>query len=180
MREPVELEVIDARRAFIEVVQHVRELLGAVDRVHDERRHALQRDIDEDAECSETRCDSGKQLGVLRLVDGQEVTGCRHQRRTHDLRGDAAEPGPCAVRARGDGARDRLAVDVAEILHREPVRGEQLRHLVQTCTREQPYPLAFTVDLDHAAQVLELEQHVGRDRDPAEAVSRPDRLHTHA
>ena len=70
-------------------------------------------------------------------LDGEQIAGCRHQRRADDLGRDAAEPGAGAVGAGRDRAGDRLTVDVAEVLHREPVRRQQRGQLVQARAGEE-------------------------------------------
>ncbi len=83
VREPVELEVVVLRGALVERRRAPRPSgFRAVDGVQHERRHALQRDVDEDAQRAEAERHRGKQFGVLGLVDDEQVAGCRHQRRT--------------------------------------------------------------------------------------------------
>ncbi len=164
VREPVELEVVALRDALVERVEDLAEILGVLDGVQDERRHALHGDIDEDAERSEAQRHGGQQLGVLGLAHRQQVTGCCDQRRADDLRGDSPESRAGAVRAGRDGARDRLTIDVAEVLHREPERREQVRHLVQPGACQQRDARPLTVDVDEARQIGEVEEDARCDR----------------
>ena len=106
----------------------------------------------------------------------EQVAGCRHQRRADDLGRDAAESRAGAVGAGRDRARDRLAVDVAEVLHREAVRREQRRDLVQAGAREETSRAsARGRPRRRPLRSVEVEQDAGRDGDAGEAVPRADR-----
>ena len=126
VREPVELEVIGCR-------DPVRRASRARRRGPRAARPRAGRTPGTHCSVTSTRmprapspsATAGEQLGVLVLVDGQQLAVRSDQRRARDLGGDAAEPRAGAVRAGGDGAGDGLAVDVAEVRHRQAVRREQ-------------------------------------------------------
>ncbi len=165
---------------MLERLEHVAQTLGLLDGVQDECRDALQGDLDEDAEGAEPEGDGGEQLAVLVLVDGQELPVGSDEGRARDLGGDAAEPGAGAVRAGGDRAGDGLAVDVAEVGHRQAVWCEQPRNIVQARARAQRHAAAFTVGRDETREIGEVQQHAGGDGDPGEAVAGADGLDLHA
>jgi hypothetical protein len=73
VREPVELEMVRGIRAGIEVVHDVVEWFGSLDGVEGERRHALERHVDEDAESAEPQRDRREHLGVLGLRHGEQL-----------------------------------------------------------------------------------------------------------
>ena len=88
MRKPVELEVVDRVRTSLEVIEHPLERLRALDRAEQEGRHALDGDVDQDAERAEPEARCGQQLGVLGLADPQDRRIRRHQGDCDDLRGE--------------------------------------------------------------------------------------------
>ncbi|MBG9890314.1 hypothetical protein ABE10_27980, partial [Bacillus toyonensis] len=125
VREPVELEVVGHRRAFMDVCEEFLQRHRPVDLVHHERGDALEGDLHHHAEGAETQGDCGQELGLVPLVDPQELPCGGDERDTGHLRGETAEPRPCAMGAGRDRPGDRLPVDVAEVLHRESIRREK-------------------------------------------------------
>ncbi len=128
---------------------------------------------------AEPQRDRRQQFAVLALVHDEQLAVSRDQRRSGDLRGDAAETGTCAVRAGGDGARDRLTVDVAEIGHREAIPGQQSGNAVQTRAGSQRRASGLTVGGDEPREVRQIQQHPRSDGDTREAVARTHRLDVH-
>ena len=64
------------------------------------------------------------QVGVLLGVGAHQLAVGGDEGGADDLGGQSPEAESRAVRAGGDGSRDRLPVDVAEVGHREPVGSE--------------------------------------------------------
>jgi hypothetical protein len=116
--------MVGRRDPLVERRQHLIEWYGLVDGMQDERGHALQRHVDEDAERAEPERDGRQKLGVLGVAHAEELAVRRDQRRTDDLGGETAETGTRSVGAGGDRPGDGLAIDVAEVLHRETVGRE--------------------------------------------------------
>lgn len=65
------------------------------------------------------------------FVDPESLPLGRDEHGAHDLGCDPPEGDPRAVRTCGDSAGDRLAVDVAELLHREPIVCKEFRDTMQ-------------------------------------------------
>ncbi len=147
-----------------------------LDRAQQERRHALHRHLDHDAERSQPEPDGGQQLGVLGLADPQDRTVRRHQRDRDELCGEAAEPGSGSMGSRRRRPRDGLPVDVAHVLERQAVRLEESRQLVEVGAGGQRGPAALDVDREQAVEPAQVEQHALGRRDPGEAVAGADRF----
>jgi hypothetical protein len=101
---------------LVEPRQHVVEWARLVDAVDGEGRHAAQRHRGDGAQRTEAHA-HGAQL--VAAADVAQLAAPVHEADPHDLRGEVSEAGSGAVRGRGDGARQRLWIDVALILHGE-------------------------------------------------------------
>ena len=62
-----------------------------LDRLEQERRHALHRDLDDDAERTEPEAGGGQQSGVVLVVDTEQLAVGGDERQADDLRRQAAE-----------------------------------------------------------------------------------------
>lgn len=176
MRKPVELEVVDAADARIEVVHDGVERFGLFLCAERERRHALERHVDEDAEGAQTERDGRQQVGLVLVVDGEQLSIRRDERGTHDLGRQSPVTETGAMGAGRERSGDGLTIDVAQVRHREAVRREQRRNAVQSRAGQQAHTPALAIDGDHAAQLAQIQQGSRRRRDPGEAVSGADRL----
>ena len=112
--------MVDGGGLLGEAVEHVVEHLDRLPGVQVERRHALQRHLGDDAERAEPDAGDAQQLGIAVLVEAHDVAGAGDELHPDDRRRQVAEAEPGAVGGRGDRAGDRLAVDVAEVGHRQP------------------------------------------------------------
>ena len=178
------------RRAFQIAVEHLPQRLRSLDRLEQVGGDALQRDVHEHperqargenvlAERTEAEAHGGQQLRVLVLADRQQLSGAGHERHRDDLRGEPAERTPGAVRSRGGRTRDGLPVDVSHVLEGQAVRAQQPRQLVEVRARGEAHPAALEINVEDAADVLEIEKHTRGDRDAGEAVPRTHRLDPH-
>lgn len=126
--------------------------------VEDERRYAPERHLRDHAERAEPHARAVQHLGLLGRRALEHVSVGRHELQSLDERGERTEGRAGAVRAGGEGAGDGLAVDVAEVLEREPARRELL---VQPSDAHPGFhgdgPRCL-VDVDNAVEVLE-RQH---------------------
>jgi len=168
--------MVGARDPVIEGVKNVEERLRALSSFEHESWNALDGDIDQDAEGAESEGDGGKEVGVLGVAHAQDVAGPRDECGTDDLGGDPAEGSTGPVRPGRDGSRDRLPVDVSEVLHRQAVAREDPRDLVQPRSGAQRHAAPFVIDRHEPGEVGEIEQHVGCDGDTGEAVPGTHRL----
>ena len=139
-RHPVQLEVVDGGGLVEQPVEDVVERLDGLAGVQHERRHALQRDLGDDAQRADADPGHPQQLGVRRGVDAHDVAGAGDELHPDDRRRQVAEPEPGAVGGGGDGTGDRLAVDVAEVRHRQPGRGEGVVEPVEADAGLHPDP----------------------------------------
>jgi hypothetical protein len=69
-----------------------------------------------------------------------------------------------------------VPVDIAHVLERQTVRGEQGGQLKQVGARAERDPAALRVDGQQAVEAAEIEQHALGRGDSGEAVAGPDRL----
>jgi len=168
--------VVDGIRPRDDGVDDGVERFGPLERLQDERGHALDRDVDEDAEGAETEGDRRQELGLVLFVDAQQFAVSGDERRADDLGRDAPEARTGAVRTGRDRAGDRLPVDVAEVLHGQAVGREESGDAVQPGAREKTRPPALAVDRHEARQFRELEKRARGDRDAGEAVTGADGL----
>ncbi len=144
--------------------------------MHDEGGDALQRHVDEDAECAEPQRDGRQHLGVLGVAHPEELSLRGDQGHADDLRRESAETRTRPVGAGGDRTGDRLAVDVAEVLHDESVGSEQTGDAVQPGTCEECHSCAVWIDRHQPLHVIEFEKNPGSHRDAGEAVTGADGL----
>ena len=105
---------------------------------------------------------------IVAGVDRQRRSVGEHQLDRDDLRRQVAQPRAGAVRAGGGRARDRLHVDVAEVLEREPVAVELRVEAVQRDAGLDLDAAAGGVDLEHAVHPLERDQDAVGAREPGE------------
>ena len=135
VREPVELEVVRAVDEGVEVRQGARQGPGILPGPQQEGRHALQGQLRDDAEGAQA--DPGR-LEQVRLVVGVAVVhrsvGEHDPDAAHGI-GQAAESCSRAVGARAERAADGLPVDVPEVRHRQPDRGQRVVQLVERRAR---------------------------------------------
>ena len=94
---------------------------GESTRSHDECGNVAERDRVDDPERAESHPGGAKRgaVGALGHLDHAPVG--QDQLERLDLRREVPEAGPGAMRRGGDGAGERLLVDVAEVLHRQAV-----------------------------------------------------------
>ena len=87
-----------------------------------------------------------------------------------DLGGDVAQPRAGAVGAGRDRAGDRLAVDVAEVLHRQPEPVQLLVEVGEDRPAPDPDQAGGGVGVEHAAQRLDPDQRAVGQRRLGEGV----------
>ena len=103
-----------------------------------------------------------------------------HQLDRLDLGRQVPEPRPGAVRRGRDRPGERLAVDVALVLHREAVRRQRLGELADHDPGLDPDEAGRAVDVEHAVQPLEPEHRPVRAGDVGERVAGPGGSHAPA
>ena len=124
---PVQLEVVDGGRLLDEPVEQVVERLDGLAGVQPERRDALQGHLGDDPQCAEADPGDAQQVAV----DTTYVAATVDQLHPDDGGRQVAEAETGAVGGGGDGAGDRLLVDVAKVGHRQPDRRQRLVQRVQ-------------------------------------------------
>ena len=180
VRKPVELEVVDGPRAGVELVEHPLERFRPLDRAEQEGRHALDGDVDQDAQGTESEARGRQQLGVLGLAHPQDRSVRRDQGDRDDLPGQPHERRAGAVRPGRCRSADRLPVDVAHVLHGESVRAEQRGQLVEPGTRRERHPGGRRIHRQQAVEPGEVELDARSSRDRGETVPGADGLDTQA
>ena len=88
-----------------------------------------------------------------------------------DLGGDVAQPRPGAVGAGRDRAGDRLAVDVAEVLHRQPEPAQLLVEVGEHRARPDLDQAGGAVGVDHAAERVDVDHRALGQRRLGEGVA---------
>ena len=121
MREDVELEVVVRRGELAEAAQHLVERLRAVDAVERERGHGPQRHRVDQPERAEA---DPRGFKLLAGVESEQLAVGTDELDRLDLGREARATEPRAMGAGRDRAGKGLAVDVAEVLEREPERIE--------------------------------------------------------
>jgi hypothetical protein len=170
VREHEELEVLVGEGALLEGRQHLPERRRRIDAAQREGRYAPQRDLGDRTERAEADARGAEYLGLVMLRADQRRAVRQHQRQLGDLRGDVAQPCAGAVRGRRDRPGDRLDVDVAEVLHREPPGVELRAELADGDPRLQLHEAGRAVGLEHAVHASHADHHAVGQRDVAERV----------
>ena len=169
---PVQLEVVDRGRLLDEPVEQVVERLDGLAGVQPERRHALQGHLGDDPQCAEADPGDAEQVAV----DTTYVAATIDQLHPDDSGRQVAEVETGAVGGGGDGAGDRLLVDVAKVGHRQRDRRQRLVQRVQPDPRLDADTAGRRVDLEHAGHAVEGDlDAIGRRR-RGERVPGADRL----
>ena len=178
MREPVELEVVDAEPVALEHGQGVVQGAGRFRRMQRERGHTLEGDRGEDADGAEAEPGGLEEFRFL-------VGGAAHDGAVREDEGgragdggQAPEPRAGAVGAGGHRAGERLHVDVPEVRHRQAVIPQEPVEVPQPGAgphRDERARRGGT-DLLDAGEPVEGDEHTVGDGDPGEGVTRPDRL----
>ena len=116
--------------------------------------HHLQGDFGDDAEHADGNA-GGVQHVRLAVVDGENAAIRLHQPHADDLRGHVAKRKPGAVRSGGERARQRLAVDIALVDHRQTAALQRLSERVDGRSGMDGDALAGGVDMADALQARE-------------------------
>src|SRR5215210_7083802 len=98
---------------------------------------------------------AGTQLVAAR--DLAHLAGAVHEADPYRLRGQVPEAAARAVRGRRDRPRERLGIDVALVLHREPARAQLLAEVVQRDARLDRHIVAL--DRQHAPHPGHVDHH---------------------
>jgi hypothetical protein len=160
VREDVELEVVVDPVELVEPAQHLVERLGAVDPVDRERPDRAQGDGVDHAERAEADACRPQVAKVATGGELDRVTVGAHELHRLDLRGEVSKPGSGAVGRGRDRAGEALAVDVAEVLERQP----ELVEAAVERTQDDP-----ALNLDQARRPIGGEDPV----EPVEAHHQP-------
>lgn len=91
MREPVELEVIQAQAIALEGVQYVRQRVGFLDCAKCESRNAGESDLRNDADCAQSEAARFEQLDVFVGACGNDGSVGENDLDSANLCGDTAE-----------------------------------------------------------------------------------------
>ncbi len=158
----------------VELRERLVERRRAIDAAQRERRHAAQRHGGDHAERPDADPRGEKGIAVALLRARKRLAVGEHELDRLDLRRDVAQRGAGAVRCRRDRAGDRLHVDVAEVLQREPVRRERgIQGMDRDATLDAHQP-ARTVEVEHAVHPLEAQRAPVGAGDVAERVAAAD------
>jgi hypothetical protein len=177
VREHEEFEVLVVRDELLEALQRLRQRSRRIDAVQRERRHAAQHDLGDHAQRAESHARRTEHLRVA-LGRAHELRAVgQHQRQLAHLGGEVAKTRAGAVRRGGDRPGDALRVDVAEVLHRQPVLAQTTAELADRDARLHAHEAARAIHLEHAAHVLERDEHAIGEDDVAEGVSRAGDAH---
>ena len=161
---------VEALGARLQVGEDVLERLGAVD-ARAARRPGTQRSVTATTAPSvpspmrAARSRSPSARGERPLLPARQ-----HELHLLDLRGQVgvAQAGP--VRARGQGAAERLGGDVAQVRQREPVRVERVAERRERDAGLDPHEPGGAVGVQHAVQPVEREQRVAGQHRAGERV----------
>ncbi len=148
---PVQLEVVDGGRLLDEPVEDVVERFDGLPGVQAEGRDALQGHLGDDPQRAESDTCDAQQVGV----EATHLAATVDQLHPDDGRRQVAEAEAGAVGGGGDGAGDRLLVDVAQVGHRQPDSGERLVQGVQADPGLDTDPAGRHVDVEHAGHPVE-------------------------
>ena len=168
-----QLEVVVAERQLLEARQRVLErsrLIGAAQR---ECGHAAQRHLRDHAERPERDASGAKCVGVEQLGAAQRAAIGEDQRKLGQLGRDVAQARPGAVRGGGNRAGDRLRVDIAEVLQRQSVAGQQAVQLTDRDAGLDAHEPGRVIDVEDALAAVEPQLNAVGQGDVAERVSRP-------
>src|SRR5438132_3751855 len=165
-----EFEVVVGDHALLEVLEHLLERCRRVHAAERERGHALKRRLHDHAQRTEAHTSRAEDLWLALGRAFEQRAVAEHERDRAQLRGDVLKARARAVRRRRDRAPERLHVDVAEILEREPVLEQPATELVDSDARLRAHPRGGHVHLEHGAEALEREHHPVGARDIAERV----------
>jgi hypothetical protein len=168
--------VVDAADARIEVVHDGVERFGLFLCAERERRHALERHVDEDAEGAQTERDGRQQVGLVLVVDGEQLAIRRDERGTHDLGRQSPVTETGAMGAGRERSGDGLTIDVAEVRHRETVGREQRRNAVQSRAGQQAHTPALAIDGDTPLSSLRSSRVPGAAAIPVKLCPAPTAL----
>ena len=136
----------------LEGVENLLARAGGVDAVQGEGRHAAQGHRRDRAEGANPDPGRAQQLGLaFRAQLAHRAVGENQLHRLY-LRGDVAQLGPGAVGAGRDRAGDRLAIDVAEVLHRQTEPVQLLVELGKHRAAPDLDQAGSAVGVDHAAE----------------------------
>jgi hypothetical protein len=142
-----------------------------VDAVEHEGRHAAQRHRRDRAEGADPDPRRPQQVGVIGGVEPAHAAVGEDQLQALDLGGDVAQFGAGAVGAGRDRAGDRLAIDVAEVLHRQPEPGQLLVEVGEDGAGADLDQARAGVGIPHPAQRLDPDQGAVAHRRLGEGVA---------
>ncbi len=169
--------------ALVEAVEHLLARLRRVDPLEDEGGDAAQRHRRDRAEGADADAGGAQQVGLGAVELAHAAIGADQLHRL-DLGGDVAQLRAGAVGAGGDRPGDRLAVDVAEVLHRQAEPVQLLVEVGEHGARADLDQAGCGVGVDRAAERGEVDHRaVGQRRlgegvagaDDADRSSRPRR-----
>ena len=157
--------------ALLEGVEHLLARPRGVDPIEDEGGHAAQGHGRERSQGPDA--DPGRPQQI-RIAVGAELTHAavaEDQLDALDLGGDVAQLGAGAVGAGRDRAGDRLAVDVAEVLHRQPEPGQFLVEVGEHGPGADLDQARGGVGVEHALQGLDPDHRAAGHRRFGERVA---------
>jgi hypothetical protein len=178
--EPVKLEVVVAVDELVEAIECLVELHPAFGGMQQEHRYALQRHPGDDPQGAQADPAGGEQLRSGVGVGMDEFAAGGDEVEAHHGSGQSRMAGPGAVGAGRQGAGERLAVDVAEVRHRQPVTMQQVVEVMDRDAALDRDESAVRVDRDRPVECRHVESHSVGDGDRCEGVAGPDRLHPQA
>ncbi len=170
--EGEELEVVVGLGALVEVVEHLLAWLWGIDAKQGEGGDAAQGDRRDRAEGADTHTSGAQEIGLGAVQLAHVAIGANQLHRL-DLSGDVAQLRPGAVGAGGDRAGDRLAVDVAKVLHRQAEPVQLLVEIGEHGARPDFDQARGGVGVDHAVQRGEVDHRPVGQRRLGEGMAGP-------
>ncbi len=150
-----QLEVVVAERQLLEARERVLERPRLIDAAQRECGHAAQRHLRDHAERPERDASRAKCVGVELLGAAQRAAIGEDQRQLGHLGRDVAQARAGAVRGGGDRAGDRLGVDVAEVLQRQSVAGQQAVQLTDRDAGLDAHEPGGVIDVEDALEAVQ-------------------------
>ncbi len=170
--EDEELEVVVARRQLVQIGQGLIQRAGRVDPMQGEAGHGSEGDRVDDPERAKPHAGGSKGGGIGLLGELEEASVGQHELQRLHLGGEVSELGAGAVRGGRDRAGEGLAVDVAEVLHRQAPLPQRRAQVPQGDPRLHLDQAGVAVDVEDAVQRLDPDHRSVGESGLGEGVAR--------
>jgi hypothetical protein len=174
--EDVELEVLVALGQLVDARQSRLERLRRVQPVHDERRDGAKRHRVHDTQCAQAHAGGSKRVAIGARGRLDDAPIIQYQLDGLDLGRDVAEPGTRAMGRGRDRPGERLLVDVAQVLHREPQVPERRAQLAQRDPGLDPHQARLGIRVEHPVERLDPDHRAVGERCIGEGMTGAGRV----